>query len=346
MQTSSVSGIRQLEQLLQEKLIPWAENGAPLIWLGTPPRSALPLDIREETKPSLPPQRPKNDVQKAKRWKDAHVNSVEVPVLGCIYEGKVDYIIRAAPGEAGRQWTVPIKSGSFFLIPPSTPFLDGSDPPANAAYERGIMIYLRRDGIRSHSYTRDKGKIWLHPYIFITDPEVLLPGERLLREMQNRQGLPDAISYHYLSIILQLMLRGIRQGIASTLIYKNAETIIPESTFTLPLSSRELVQQAADYIDRNLKDANLSAKDIAGHIDISTVHLNRLFHREKKMTAIQYLQQQRLERAQDLLRTSTFGVNLIAHLCGFCSQSHFGHWFARKTGVSPSQYRAQHHGHV
>jgi hypothetical protein len=113
MQTSPSAGIRQLESLLQEKLIPWAEKGAPLIWLGTPPRSALPLDIREEAKPSLPPLRARDDVQKAKRWKDAHVNSVEVPVLGCVYEGKVDYIVHTAPGEPGRQWTVPIESGAF-----------------------------------------------------------------------------------------------------------------------------------------------------------------------------------------------------------------------------------------
>src|SRR5690606_4545081 len=116
------------------KLIPWAETGAPLIWLGTPPRSALPLDIREETKPPLPSIRARDDIQKARRWKTEQVNSVEVPVLGCVYEGKVDYIVRTPPGETGRQWTIPIKSGSFFLIPPGTPFLDGSDPPPNAPY--------------------------------------------------------------------------------------------------------------------------------------------------------------------------------------------------------------------
>jgi AraC-like DNA-binding protein len=342
MQTSPSAGIRQLESLLQEKLIPWAENGAPLLWLGTPPRSALPLDIREETKPPLPPLRARLDIQKAKRWKEARVNSVEVPVLGCVYEGKVDYIVRAAPGEPGRQWTIPIKSGSFFLIPPGIPFLDGSDPPPNSPFERGILMYLRRDGIQCHSYTRDKGKVWLHPYIFLSETETWLPGERLLREMQSQNGLPDAVVYHYLAIILHFMLRGIRQGNISTLVDKNSETVAPESTFGAPvLTSKELVQLAASYVERNFKNADLSAKDIATHMGVSTGHLNRLFHREKSMTAIQYLQIKRLEKAKTLLQTSAFSINLISHLCGFRNQSHFSHWFTRQTSYSPIQYRTR-----
>jgi len=342
MQTSSSAGIRQLESLLQEKLLPWAEKSAPLIWLGAPPRSALPLDIREEAKPPLPTIRAKSDIQKARRWRDEKVNSVEVPILGCIYEGKVDYIVRAAPGETGRQWTVPIKSGSFFLIPPGTPFLDGSDPPPDTPYERGIMIYLRRDGIRCHSYTRDKGKVWLHPYIFIAEAEAWLPSERLLREMRKLNGLPDAVVYHYLSIVLHFMLRGIRLGNALVLRSgRNPELTDIEHPLDAPaLPPRELVQSAAEYIDRNLRDPGLTAKDIATHVNLSTMHLNRLFHREKGMTAIQYLKQQRLLKAKDLLSNSTFTINLIAHLCGFRNQSHFGHWFIQQTAITPSQYRA------
>lgn len=346
MRITASAGIRQLESLLQEKLIPWAAKGAPLLWLGTPPRSALPLDIIEEEKPPLPPLRAQDDVQKAKRWKDARVNSVDVPILGCVYEGKVDYVVRAAPGKAGRQWTIPVSSGSFFLIPPGTPFLDGSPPPLDA-YERAILIYLRRDGIRCHNYTRDKGKIWLHPYIFLSEPEAWLPGERLLREMQHCGGLPDAIVYHYLSIVLHFMMRGIRQGTASTLLNKNAEGATPENTFAPPpLSSQELVQQAAEYIERNLKGASPCARDIAMHLNISTVHLNRLFNREKGMTAMQYLTGQRLEYAQNLLRTSTFSIHLISNLCGFRNPSHFSHWFTRQTSLSPREYRIQWHPHV
>lgn len=347
MRSSSSIEVRQLERLLREKLIPWAEKSAPLIWLGTPPRSALPLNIREEAKPTLPPLRAKSDIQRARYWKEEKVNSTEVPVLGCIYEGKVDYLVRSAPGEIGRQWTIPIKSGSFFLIPPSIPFLDGSDPPPNSSYERGIMMYLRRDGIQCHSYTRDKGKVWLHPYIFLSEPETWLFGERLLCEMQRQNGLPDAIVYHYLAIILHFMLRCIRHGTVSTLINKNPEISAAESPFVPPaLTPQELVQLAADYIDRNLKDATLSSSDIATHINLSTMHLNRLFQREKGMTAIQYLKLKRLEKAKKLLRTSAFSINLITHLCGFRNQSHFAHWFVKQTSLSPRQYRIQRHTDV
>lgn len=333
--------VNQLERLLREKLIPWAEKSAPLIWLGAPPRSALPLIIREEKKPELLPLRAKSDIQKARYWKEERVNSVGVPVLGCVYEGKVDYLVRTVPGEAGKQWTVPIKSGSFFLIPPGIPFLDGSDPSPDFPYGRGVVMYLRPDGIQCHSYTRDKGKMWLHPYMFLSEQEAWLPCERLLREMQNQKGLPDVITYHYLAIILHSMLRAIRYGTVSTLVGKDLENAT-ESTFALPvLTSKEIVQMAAGYIVRNLKDANISTKDIAIHTGVSAGHLNRLFNQEKGMTVNQYLQVERLGKAKSLLKTSVFSINLIAHLCGFSSQSHFSHWFMKQTSLSPSQYRIQ-----
>lgn len=336
--------MQQLETLLREKLIPWAQQGAPLVWLGTPPRSALPLAIREETKPPLPPVRAKADIQTARRWPAERVNSVDVPILGCVFAGNVDYVVRAAPGQEGKQWHVPIQSGSFFLIPPDTPFLDGSDPPPDAPYERAILIYLRRDGIKCHSYTRDKGKTWLHPYLFVYAPDVWLPGERLFREMQRQSGPPDAVVYHYLSLILALMLRGVRDGNASTLKIPRDPIQVDEAESArqnLAPTTQEIVQQATEYIEQHLKDASLTARDAALHVGLSSGHLNRLFHQEKGQTVFAYLQARRLQEAQTLLTTSTFSVRLITYLCGFTDPSHFSHWFTRMAGCSPSEYRRQ-----
>lgn len=344
MPSSTSVAVQQLETLLREKLIPWAQQSAPLVWLGTPPRSALPLDIREEPMPPLPPVRAFADIQTAKRWQAERVNSVNVPILGCVYAGNVDYVIRAAPGEEGRQWHVPINNGSFFLIPPDTPFLDGSDPPPGTPYERAILIYLRRDGIKCHSYTRDKGKTWLHPYLFVYAPDAWLPAERLFREMQRHSGPPDAVIYHYLSLILCLMLRSVREGNASTLkIPRDPIQLDTTENPQYPLSPtpQETVQMATDYIAQHLKDSSLSIKDVAFHVGLSNGHLNRLFHQEKGETVFAYLQARRLEEAKNLLATSTFSIRLITYVCGFTNPSHFSHWFTRNTGCSPSDYRRQ-----
>lgn len=344
MPSSTSVAVQQLETLLREKLIPWAQQSAPLIWLGTPPRSALPLDIREEAKPPLPPVRAKADIQTAKRWHAERVNSVNVPILGCVYAGNVDYVVRAAPGQVGRQWHVPINSGSFFLIPPDTPFLDGSDPPPGTPYERAVLIYLRRDGIKCHSYTRDKGKTWLHPYLFVYAPDVWLPGERLFREMQRQSGPPDAVVYHYLSLILCLMLRGIREGNASTLKIPRDPMQVnatESAQHTLTPTPQDIVRLATEYIDQHLKDASLTIKEVAFHVGLSSGHLNRLFHQEKGETVFAYLQARRLKEAQTLLATSTFSIRLITYLCGFTNPSHFSHWFTRNAGCSPSEYRRQ-----
>lgn len=57
------------------------------------------------------------------------------------------------------------------------------------------------------------------------------------------------------------------------------------------------------------------------------------------MTIGVYLLEQRLERAQYLLRASTMRIENIGKEVGFKSISHFGKQFHRYTGVLPKDYR-------
>lgn len=102
------------------------------------------------------------------------------------------------------------------------------------------------------------------------------------------------------------------------------------------LGDRQLLQVAEyinAYLDREIKLADLAA--VAG---VTKFHFSRLFKQSMGVSPHQYLLQQRVERAKQLLK-SKLAIAEIALECGFNSQSHFGKSFRELTGITPGTYR-------
>lgn len=116
-------------------------------------------------------------------------------------------------------------------------------------------------------------------------------------------------------------------------------------------SSRAMPQTAAilpswkmrrlmEFIEANL-DGDLSLEKMAAEVDISPLYLPRAFKSALGQSPHQYVLSRRIERAKDLLRSTSDPVVEIALACGFSSQSHLSNWFVRVVGVSPALYRRQ-----
>lgn len=103
------------------------------------------------------------------------------------------------------------------------------------------------------------------------------------------------------------------------------------------LSERQLLQ-VMDYIDAHLAN-NIQLSDLAALVELSQFYFSRLFKQSTGVTPYQYVLQQRLERAKQLLKATKFSVMEIAMLCGFSSHSHLGKLFRQHTGVTPKNYR-------
>jgi AraC family transcriptional regulator len=104
------------------------------------------------------------------------------------------------------------------------------------------------------------------------------------------------------------------------------------------LSDRQLLQ-VTDYINDHLaQDIKLS--DLAQLLGMSQFHFSRLFKQSMGVTPHQYVLQQRVERAKQLLKETKLSVMEIALLCGFSSHSHLGKWFRQHIGMTPKAYRA------
>ena len=98
--------------------------------------------------------------------------------------------------------------------------------------------------------------------------------------------------------------------------------------------SQKQLNQVIVYIQDNLAD-NISLDEMAKNLDISRYYFCRLFKQSTGLSPYQYVIQQRVEKAKQLLIQRQLSISEIAIACGFSHQSHLNRHFKRLTGVTP-----------
>jgi transcriptional regulator GlxA family with amidase domain len=100
------------------------------------------------------------------------------------------------------------------------------------------------------------------------------------------------------------------------------------------------LRRARDHADRNFADP-LTLEELASVATLSKYHFLRLFRVAYGQTPAAYLSERRVERAQDLLRTTNLTVTEVCHAVGFSSLGSFSSRFTEITGESPSAFQAR-----
>jgi len=81
------------------------------------------------------------------------------------------------------------------------------------------------------------------------------------------------------------------------------------------------LEQVIDYIKVNLAQ-DLSILDLASLTSMSESHFSQSFKQLVGIAPYQYLMQQRVERAKQLLKQQAISISGIALDCGFANQTH------------------------
>jgi AraC family transcriptional regulator of arabinose operon len=104
-----------------------------------------------------------------------------------------------------------------------------------------------------------------------------------------------------------------------------------------PLDPRIL--DVVEYVARNL-DRQLSLAELARQAHLSPSRFSHLFREQIGMAPRSFVEQERLERARELLEMTTLPIHAIAAQVGFHTQFYFADRFHRRLGTSPRAYRA------
>ncbi|MFJ6081747.1 GlxA family transcriptional regulator [Streptomyces sp. NPDC092369] len=108
----------------------------------------------------------------------------------------------------------------------------------------------------------------------------------------------------------------------------------------LPPERGEACADTRGWAMRHL-DRPLTLTDLARHAGVSVRTLTRRFHAESGVSPLQWLLHQRVERARELLETTALPMDQVARACGLGTADSLRAHVVRRTGLTPSAYRAQ-----
>ncbi|WP_294150060.1 response regulator [uncultured Clostridium sp.] len=104
-------------------------------------------------------------------------------------------------------------------------------------------------------------------------------------------------------------------------------------------TTKNVIQEAKQYIQENFRDPDLSVEKICRHLHMSPAYFSTVFKKETGQAYIAYLTDVRLNRAVELLMTTEDKTYIIADKVGYPEQNYFSYVFKKKFGVSPTKFR-------
>lgn len=107
---------------------------------------------------------------------------------------------------------------------------------------------------------------------------------------------------------------------------------------SIPLAEKEKLQQAKEILAANLESPP-SLSELSKQIGLNTFKLKKNFKELFGVPVFKYLQNERLNRANELLRSDNISIQEAAWHVGYDSLSSFSNAFSKKFGFRPSEIK-------
>ncbi|SCP98680.1 Helix-turn-helix domain-containing protein [Anaerobium acetethylicum] len=99
-----------------------------------------------------------------------------------------------------------------------------------------------------------------------------------------------------------------------------------------------VVHQAKRYILQHIQE-NIYIEEIADQVHLNAQYLMRLFKKETGLSILEYITDERLKLAKELLAKTDYPINKVADSVGYGNYSYFTKIFKKNTGMTPAAYR-------
>ena len=172
-------------------------------------------------------------------------------------------------------------------------------------------------------------------------------GERRIPDLACTPGLIDPVIAHLGATILPafqrpaeadtLFIDQIASAICVHVAHRYGDLAPPNTAERRGLSAAQ-TERAKEFLSGNFAE-DIRLADVAQACSLSRSHFIRAFRLATGLTPHKWLQQYRIEQAQELLRDTQAAIAEIALACGFADQSHLTRLFTLQVGVSPGAWR-------
>lgn len=103
----------------------------------------------------------------------------------------------------------------------------------------------------------------------------------------------------------------------------------------------KLLKDAKSYIEQNFGNEEISLNTVAASVNLSPNHFSTIFSQETGKTFIEFLTDARMDRAKELLRSTSMKTAEIAYAVGYKDSHYFSYLFKKTQGRTPREFRSQ-----
>ncbi len=231
--------------------------------------------------------------------------------------------VRLLQIRGGKTYTGLYGKGDIAIMPAQMPFFarwEGEDQYLQIRLAARFIQTVAQETI-----DQETDRLELCSEFRIRDPHLESIGLLLLAELQQAH------------VGSRLYIESLANVLAVHLIRQYATPNLHLPIYEGGLSQRQVVQ-ILEYIEAYLHE-DIKLTDLATLLGMSQFHFSHLFKQATGITPYQYLLQQRIERAKQLLKQTDRSITEIAFSCGFSSHSHLSKQFRQLTGITPKAYR-------
>ncbi len=111
------------------------------------------------------------------------------------------------------------------------------------------------------------------------------------------------------------------------------------SASKLNVAEADVIVRAKRYMADHYEDCDLSLPKVAEHVGLNEKYFTNRFTKETGENFSSYLTALRMQKAKELLKTTTFKVYEISEMVGYHNVEHFNRMFKKLNGITPARYR-------